>query len=264
MSGISETIGIRHLGNSKSYIVSWQNRKQGVLSYTKLETPASSYEVGYDSNGRGYCTCKGFQFRSSCIHLTDFLELAPSLTDLRPQTSKTIPRYPRELFLDAVRKIEDRISKTTYRTLVAGSFRRGAAMIRDLDFVTNATTDSVIEEFRSDGINVTVQGQSVCRFDIGDTVSFQVDVLCTDLDCFGSALLHATGSREFNIYLRQVAKSLGLKLNRHGLFHRDDNLRVAGATEEEVLRCLGFGMVPPSERCFDSAVKEQPWRVHKI
>lgn len=244
---MSDGIGVRKLSNRKSYAVTWANKADGLVHYKKVGDPkAKPYEVGYDTNGRIFCTCKGFQFRSKCVHVEDFEELGPQLIDIRP---KPEDRYPREHFSQAVKMIEDMLNGLD-RTHVAGSWRRMKSTIRDLDFVTLASTDEVVRLFSQHDIDITVHGGAVCRFDISaDTDSpFQVDIISTEAECLGAALLHATGSKDFNIFLRKRAKARGLKLNRHGLFDRETGQRVAAKTEEAILSRLGLPYIHPDDR----------------
>jgi DNA polymerase (family 10) len=57
-----------------------------------------------------------------------------------------------------------------------------------------------------------------------------------------------TGSKAHNIVLRDRAIQRGLKLNEYGLFRVDDDVRVAGETEEGIYEALGLAWVPPELR----------------
>jgi DNA polymerase (family X) len=60
----------------------------------------------------------------------------------------------------------------------------------------------------------------------------------TTLEALGSALMHHTGSTQFNIMCRSRAIRLGYSPSQHGLF-KGDRL-VASATEDEILGLLGM------------------------
>jgi DNA polymerase (family 10) len=74
----------------------------------------------------------------------------------------------------------------------------------------------------------------------------QVDCRVVEQKSFGAALLYFTGSKNFNIKLRQIAIRKGLKLNEYGIF-RKENL-VSGKTEEEMFKALGLPYVEPELR----------------
>jgi len=64
------------------------------------------------------------------------------------------------------------------------------------------------------------------------------------------ALLHFTGSQEFNIKLRAHAKRQGLKLNQYGLFNQaGKKLDLGpGLTEKKIMEYLHFKYVSPKDR----------------
>ena len=66
------------------------------------------------------------------------------------------------------------------------------------------------------------------------------------------AMLHHTGSAEFNIHTRAKAKHLGLRLNQYGLYYRRNNSRVRNwkklKTEKDVLTRLQITYKEPNER----------------
>jgi DNA polymerase (family 10) len=74
----------------------------------------------------------------------------------------------------------------------------------------------------------------------------QVDLRVVDDGSFGSALLYFTGSKEFNIRLRQLAIKMGYKINEYGIFKKDKKL--AGKTEEEIFSLLKMEYIPPELR----------------
>jgi len=76
----------------------------------------------------------------------------------------------------------------------------------------------------------------------------QVDVRALEHASFGAAMQYFTGSKEHNVALRQRAIRMGLKLSEYGLFRAEDDVRVAGETEEEVYRALGLDWIPPELR----------------
>jgi DNA polymerase (family 10) len=68
----------------------------------------------------------------------------------------------------------------------------------------------------------------------------------TEKASFGAAILYFTGSKEFNVKLRQMAIRKGWKLNEYGIFKGERML--AGATEEEMLGRLGLPFIDPELR----------------
>src|SRR5207237_8236753 len=89
----------------------------------------------------------------------------------------------------------------------------------------------------------------------GDTKSsvliqggFQADLRLVAADSRGAAMQYFTGSKAHNIALRDRAIGQGYKLNEYGLFRVADDVKVAGAREEEIYEALGLDWVPPELR----------------
>jgi DNA polymerase (family 10) len=132
----------------------------------------------------------------------------------------------------------------------AGSLRRGRETIGDLDLLVTgpnaaAALDRVaanprVNEVLSRGVNKT-------SVKLGRE-GLQVDVRALEHATFGAAMQYFTGSKEHNVALRQRAVRMGLKLSEYGLFRSEDDVRVAGETEEEVYRALGLDWIPPELR----------------
>jgi DNA polymerase (family 10) len=74
----------------------------------------------------------------------------------------------------------------------------------------------------------------------------QVDCRVVEQKSFGAALLYFTGSKNFNIKLRQLAIKKGLKINEYGVFRKEKF--VAGESEEEIFKLLGMAYIEPELR----------------
>jgi DNA polymerase (family 10) len=81
---------------------------------------------------------------------------------------------------------------------------------------------------------------------IAEENNMQVDLRVLKHESFGSALLYFTGSKEFNIRLRQLAIKMGYKVNEYGVFKKDK--KVAGKTEAEIFSLLKMAYIPPELR----------------
>jgi DNA polymerase (family 10) len=77
---------------------------------------------------------------------------------------------------------------------------------------------------------------------------FQADLRLVAADSRGAALQYFTGSKAHNIALRDRAIGQGYKLNEYGLFRVADDVKVAGAREEDIYAALGLDWVPPELR----------------
>jgi hypothetical protein len=120
-----------------------------------------------------------------------------------------------------------------------GSIRRKKPEVGDIDIVITAPIDMGI--LRKQPWATTVSGgeKQVNFIYESPTVKRKVNLFSfTDPASFGAALLHTTGSHQYNIRLRNVVFNRGFgKLNQHGLF--DKNMKfVAGPTEASIQNAM--------------------------
>lgn len=134
---------------------------------------------------------------------------------------------------------------------VAGSVRRKKETIGDADIlITSKNPKKVMDFFVSlpDIEEVLAHGQtkSMIRLKNG----LEVDLRVVDPGSFGAALQYFTGDKNHNIKVRKIAQDKGYKLNEYGLFkkEKDEEIRVAGKTEEEIYEKLGMVLMPAEMR----------------
>jgi DNA polymerase/3'-5' exonuclease PolX len=118
-------------------------------------------------------------------------------------------------------------------TVIVGSLRRGCEVVGDVDLLT--TSPAAMGLLLTLVDEVFVQGSARVS---GRKGQIQVDLNLTTVEALGSALMHHTGSKQFNIMCRSRAIRLGYSLSQHGLFKGD--LLVASVTEDEILGILGM------------------------
>jgi DNA polymerase (family X) len=132
----------------------------------------------------------------------------------------------------------------------AGSLRRGRETIGDLDLlVTGPNAAAALDRVAANPRVHEVLGRGPNKTSVKlGREGLQVDVRALEHASFGAAMQYFTGSKEHNVALRQRAIRMGLKLSEYGLFRAEDDVRVAGETEEEVYRTLGLDWIPPELR----------------
>lgn len=141
--------------------------------------------------------------------------------------------------------------KEVKRIEVAGSLRRQKETVRDIDILIDSTNPQKVME-------IFIQLPCVKKVNVrGDTKSSiltdndtQVDLRVVEPTSFGAALLYFTGSKNFNVRLRQIALKKGMKVNEYGIFkvEGDQETLLASKTEEDCLRVLGLPFIPPELR----------------
>ncbi|MFH1726498.1 MAG: DNA polymerase/3'-5' exonuclease PolX [Elusimicrobiota bacterium] len=133
------------------------------------------------------------------------------------------------------------------RVSLAGSIRRGKAVIKDIDILASARRpEKLMEVFlKAPGVAGTVvagKTKTSLRLESG----IQVDLRVVSDDEFPYALLYFTGSKQHNVLVRQRAQRRGLKVNEYGIFKGARLLRAK--TEEECYRHLGLAYIEPEIR----------------
>ena len=83
-----------------------------------------------------------------------------------------------------------------------------------------------------------------------------VDVTLTQSKLWGAAIMHFTGSRDFNIGCRVLANQKGLKLSQYGLTNPVTQELLAGETEVSIFNALHIMWLEPYEREYGNIHKE--------
>ncbi len=141
----------------------------------------------------------------------------------------------------------------------AGSLRRGAETIGDLDFLVSADDAEAVRVRFTEAPAVTqvlARGETKCsvRLEEGG-VAVQSDLRIVPEEAYGAALMYFTGSKEHNVRMREAAIKKNLRLNEYGLYRGTEErpqdrgeAPVAAVTEEEIYAALDLPFVPPEMR----------------
>src|SRR3954469_6722471 len=129
-----------------------------------------------------------------------------------------------------------------------GSLRRGCETCGDLDILAAGAPLSLMDAF----INYRLVERVLARGETKSSVllwgGFQADLRLVPRESLGACQQYFTGSKAHNIALRDRAIQRGLKLNEYGLFRVEDEVRIAGETEEGIYAALGLAMIAPELR----------------
>jgi len=152
-----------------------------------------------------------------------------------------------EGFIEQLKKI-----KEVQTVEVAGSLRRRKSTIRDVDILVISSKPSlVMDKFTKLSMvsEVIAKGKTKSSI-IEKNNNMEVDLRVLDKKSFGSALVYFTGSKEFNIKLRQLAMRKGYKVNEYGVFSTKTKKEtlVAGKTEKEIFTLMKMVYIPPELR----------------
>ena len=162
-----------------------------------------------------------------------------------PAPKQTKVRFPRAKADKIVATVEAHIKPYVEKMMACGSYRRGAQMIGDIDFVVILKDGYTLPQILppNQGINWVGEQKAQVIID-GEKVDFRV----TTPEAWGATILYFTGPADFNIKYRWMAKKRGLKLSEYGLFKRDTDEYIAGATEADIFTALGRPYRDPADR----------------
>ena len=142
-----------------------------------------------------------------------------------------------------------RAAPGAHRVEVAGSLRRQADAVKDLDVI--ATTDdpaAMVQALAVLPVIESVQSTGEAGARVTTHSGMKVDLKVVAPDQFGNVLQHFTGSKDHNVALREAAVRRGLHVSEYGILDDADGATLRCETEEEVYAALGLPWIPPELR----------------
>ncbi|MDX6689137.1 MAG: polymerase [Solirubrobacteraceae bacterium] len=135
------------------------------------------------------------------------------------------------------------------RVELAGSARRGADSVKDLDIIATASDPAALTSALADLEQIeyaSTPGPNAAR---GRThTGLPVDLRVVAPENFGNLLQHFTGSQAHNVALREAAVRKGLHVSEYGILDDASGETLCCATEEEVYERLGLKYPEPELR----------------
>jgi len=131
----------------------------------------------------------------------------------------------------------------------AGSLRRFRDTVGDIDLVGSSDSpEAVIQAFTTLPQVQEVLEKGSTKASVMTKNGFPADFPLVDLDSFGSALQHSTGSKQHNIELRKRAERMGLSLSEYGITVTSTGKLEKYQTEEAFYQRQGLDYIPPEIR----------------
>ncbi len=149
------------------------------------------------------------------------------------------------------------------RVEVAGSLRRRADSVKDLDIIATASDPAALASTLGEmEIVESVQSAGEAGARVITHTGMKVDLKVVEPDQFGNVLQHFTGSKAHNVALRESAVRRGLHVSEYGILDDATGETLRCATEEEVYERLGLAWIPPELREgrgeLEAAIKSHP------
>ncbi len=172
--------------------------------------------------------------------------------------AKKIPRSEIKLF----EKYFSKIISSEYMFNVTGSYRRLIKETGDIDILLvnkNVKTSKdlkkiniiseIVQKLKNTkklvGILAAGKTKLMCLIKIKNIVR-HLDIIFVPMESYYTALVYFTGSKEFNIKSRRIAKELGYTLNQYGLFK--DKKMIPINSEKALFSKLGLKYLQPKDR----------------
>jgi DNA polymerase (family 10) len=130
---------------------------------------------------------------------------------------------------------------------IAGSYRRQAETVGDVDILAAAETSADITRrfvHYDDVIKVLAEGET--KSSVVLRGGLQVDLRVVPRASFGAAFHYFTGSKAHNIAVRTLGVKRKLKINEYGVFRGAK--MIAGRTETDVYKTVGLPYIEPELR----------------
>jgi DNA ligase (NAD+) len=182
---------------------------------------------------------------------------------------KRIPRAEINEFNDVLSSVFATLKDKDSQFKIVGSYRRGATNSGDIDIIiTNSKNDnSIFRKFidalaeRDILIHFFTRGEikSLTMGQLRGQTPRRLDFMYAPPSEYAFATLYFTGSKNFNVLMRQRALDMGYSMNEHGFYKMNGKkkgakLDIAFPTEESVFGFLGLEYKTPVERVDGRAI----------
>ena len=164
---------------------------------------------------------------------------------------KPVAQIPHE-FIKKFETIIKKLSNKSAKLTLVGSYRRKKPFSSDIDIMITSNKPNIVEEFKKKiqslfDAHVYSQGNDRISMIIVADITFKIDAFRTCPSEEIPMLLYSTGSKEFNIHMRSVAKKRGYTLNQKGLF-KNGILVPDLKSEEDYFNFLHIKYLQPENR----------------
>jgi DNA polymerase/3'-5' exonuclease PolX len=173
------------------------------------------------------------------------------LEDL-PDATKMGIIYDPQVGLDwaTAHKIVEKLRKIfpERKCFYTGSYLREAKVVNDIDIVYIGKLDKLLVCLADTAFKITSRGDTkiTCIF-VNNIANCNIDIWLANTENKIPMILYTTGSKNFNVIMRGVAKKRGFLLNQNGLYGADGE-RVKITTEKGYFDVIGMRYLKPTER----------------
>ena len=192
------------------------------------------------------------------LHMKKYKELLPEETKIFLEL-KPIQNIPRDHIVALEAFLKEKINQIPFT--ITGSYRREKATSSDIDIMISSDEENLVELFFNELKNamdgkVYPYSKGLDKMslivDMSDILKspgrvYKLDVFKTGKSDSIPMLLYSTGSKEFNVRMRGVAKRMGYLLNQKGLFKNGEKIPNLN-TEKDYFDILNMPYLEPKNR----------------
>lgn len=184
-------------------------------------------------------------------------------------------RFPRAVALSMARYLLIKLDPFVNVSAISGSLRRGLPDCGDVDILIIPKHRLPSPVYVQDAVCALCVGVPqiigddliIADFRLPDGGLIPVNIFMTAPENWGAALHYTTGSRDYNVSVRSVAKARGFTADQYGVWvrskrgTREDYIDGSGETEVAYCRAIGIPWLPPEARinhAFEGERKPRP------
>ena len=171
---------------------------------------------------------------------------------------KKIPRKEMELHNKTILKCaENYLKGFDYKIEMVGSYRRLYKESGDIDVIISGKDKKILKILVNTLINTGYlkdkfaygieKYMGVCIID-KFKIHRRIDILYTTPEKYPFAVLYFTGSKDFNIKMRNIAMKKGYKLSEHGIKKIGNNKYYKISSEKDIFKFLDIKYILPENR----------------
>lgn len=177
--------------------------------------------------------------------LNKHLNILPLQSKLYLKLKPTAAKHANIKLIESVLQLQN--------STFVGSYRRGKPVSNDIDIVSMLLANDILDKFKQFG-KCYIYAFGHCKvsfyYDASKIIKhraiYKIDIFLANSNNYTSIILYATGSKDFNVMIRQRAKELGYLLNQNGLFKEKKQILLT--TEREYFDKLQITYKPPDKR----------------
>jgi DNA polymerase (family X) len=131
----------------------------------------------------------------------------------------------------------------------AGSVRRRAETVKDLDIIATASDPAALTDYLTKLTWVAeIEAKGKTKATVVSHDGLRFDLRVVPPEAYGNLLQHFTGSKRHNVALREDAVRRGLSVSEYGVKDVETGEVFTARTEEELYERLGYEWIPPELR----------------